>query len=118
MATHNVLGRKGEDAARFYLMSHGYRLIGRNWRSGPYELDMIARKKEMIIVIEVKTRSGELTDMSEVISQAKEKNLREAVHRYMSSQGEELDCRIDLLFLEKKKEGFNVTHIEDAIGQR
>jgi len=117
VARHNKLGQKGEEAARQYLNSLGYHIVNQNWRSGRYELDMVARHNEMVIAIEVKTRTDEISDFDEVMSANKEKNLKEAVHRYMSSLNEVLDCRIDLLFLETKQGGFNVTHIKDAIGQ-
>ena len=42
MATHNELGRLGEDEALFYLTLKGYHLLDRNWRFEHYEIDIVA----------------------------------------------------------------------------
>ena len=49
------IGREGEEAARQYLEGLGYRVLHINWRSGHYELDIVARRSEWLVVVEVKT---------------------------------------------------------------
>ena len=58
MAQHNKLGNKGEDVAAQFLADKGYKLKARNWRFGKLEVDIIADYNDMIIFIEVKSRSG------------------------------------------------------------
>lgn len=42
MAKHNELGKEGETEAAEYLISKGYTIRHRNWRSGKRELDIVA----------------------------------------------------------------------------
>ena len=50
------LGRCGERLAAGYLSSHGYRLVEMNYRCRFGELDIVARRDDMVIFAEVKTR--------------------------------------------------------------
>ena len=51
-----ALGRRGETAAARYLEVCGYTLIERNYRTRHFEIDIIARQKDTLRFIEVKTR--------------------------------------------------------------
>lgn len=56
MSSHIEFGRKGEDLAADWLVRHGFIIIGRNWRHGRYEVDLIAGRGAVLHFIEVKTR--------------------------------------------------------------
>ena len=51
------LGKKGEDAAAKFLERHGYQIIERNWHCPAGEADIIAFDEDMLVFVEVKTRS-------------------------------------------------------------
>ena len=53
MAAHNTLGKTGEDAAVAYLERNGYTINHRNWRKTRLELDIVAVKDGLLIVVEV-----------------------------------------------------------------
>ena len=53
------LGKTGEDLAVQHLISEGYQILERNWRSGHKEIDIIALKGDTLAVVEVKTRKSE-----------------------------------------------------------
>lgn len=57
-AGHIALGRKGEDIAAQYLEQQGCTILSRNWRCREGELDIVGTDGEVLIVCEVKTRSG------------------------------------------------------------
>ncbi|GAA5120517.1 YraN family protein [Haloechinothrix salitolerans] len=52
------LGREGEELAARHLERQGFTVLARNWRSRAGELDIIASRGTLLIVCEVKTRSG------------------------------------------------------------
>lgn len=49
-------GLAGEEFAAARLIEKGYAILERNWRYGRYEIDVIARKGEVIAFVEVKLR--------------------------------------------------------------
>lgn len=58
MSQHIQVGRSGEDIAAAYLEQLGYDIVERNWRCHAGEVDIIARDRSHIVVVEVKTRSS------------------------------------------------------------
>ena len=59
MAQHNLLGSKGEMLAARFLLDKGYAVLHYNWRSGHKEIDLIAKERDTIVFVEVKSRSSE-----------------------------------------------------------
>lgn len=54
-----LLGKVGENMAREYLMTLGFEIIDSNWHySKNCEIDIIAKDKDSIVFVEVKTRSS------------------------------------------------------------
>src|ERR1700754_1854146 len=58
MAAKDVLGRRGEDLAAHYLEQRGLVVLSRNWRCRHGEIDLVATDARLLVVCEVKTRSG------------------------------------------------------------
>lgn len=52
-----TVGAKGERCAARYLRRRGYRILARNWRTGRYELDIVASVRGVLVIVEVKTRT-------------------------------------------------------------
>ena len=59
MAEHNLLGDKGEMLAGRFLLDKGYAVLHYNWRSGHKEIDIIARQRDVLVFVEVKSRRSE-----------------------------------------------------------
>jgi len=55
---NQMLGKLGEDLASVYLQENGFSILERNWRCDAGEADIIAIEKDILVFIEVKTRSG------------------------------------------------------------
>ena len=58
MAKKDGVGRYGERVALRHVMSRGWQVLDTNWRGTDGELDIVALDGDVLVVIEVKTRSG------------------------------------------------------------
>jgi putative endonuclease len=54
MAAHNEFGKAGEEMAAEWLCQRGFQLLALNWKSGRYEVDIVASREEVLHFIEVK----------------------------------------------------------------
>lgn len=58
MKISNPIAIRGEDIAAKFLKEKGYKIIERNFRKGYGEIDIIAIHKNILVFIEVKTRTS------------------------------------------------------------
>ncbi len=58
MRVANPVGKKGEDEACIFLEKKGYKVIERNFRGKNGEIDIIALEQNVLVFIEVKTRTS------------------------------------------------------------
>lgn len=79
MTGRTTTGRLGEDAAAAWLERHGHTVLGRNWRGGRVELDIVSFDHEGIHFVEVKTRTAPLAaDPAVNVNAAKRRHLHGA----------------------------------------
>ena len=65
-----------------YLVDDGYAILWRNLRLGAFELDVVARKDDLVAIVEVRTRGeGSFEKPLESISKAKRRVLLRAADR-------------------------------------
>ncbi|MDA3615167.1 YraN family protein [Polluticaenibacter yanchengensis] len=84
MSEHLIVGKQGEDLAANWLKNKDYIIIDRNWRSGRYEVDIIATKMDCLHFVEVKTRSSFQVAMPEQkVNGGKMKHLKIAAMKYL-----------------------------------
>jgi putative endonuclease len=55
MAEHNEIGKIGENITKEFLMKQGFEILEQNYRTRVGELDIIARKDNVLHFIEVKS---------------------------------------------------------------
>ena len=115
MAEHNDLGNIGEERAQAFLRNKGYKIRETNWVAGKLELDIVAEKDEMLVIVEVKTRStGFFEHPKEAITPRKIKNLVNAAHAYIMKNNWQGETRFDVISVIPKGQNFSIEHIEDA----
>lgn len=84
MASHNMVGTAGEKMAADWLRARGYEILHRNWRHSRYELDIIAKKGDLLHFIEVKTRSGSRYGFpEEFVGRKKFRNIQRAADEFL-----------------------------------
>lgn len=109
-------GNAGEQKAVDYLLSKGYKIIERNWRTRYGEIDIIVNKEATLVFVEVKTLPNGTPDMlqRELNYQKKQKILKTSKrylinHRQYSNEY----IRFDVIIIDMP--GFpEVYHIENA----
>ena len=115
MANTLQIGQQGEDIAVDYLRSEGYLIAARNWRSGRYEIDIVAERQGMTHLIEVKTRrAGSLLTPEATITQAKVSALHRAASAYVAQCRVRGEVEFDLLAVDMFPDGsFDVRFIRN-----
>lgn len=115
MAEHNELGKAGEDAAVVYLENNGYLIRHRNWRRGHFELDIIAAKDNVLVVIEVKTRSNtEFAQPEDAVDILKIRRSVRAADTYIKLFEIDSPVRFDIITVVGGKGDFKIEHIMEA----
>ena len=115
MAQHNVLGKKGEQAAAEFMKSKGYRIVKRNWTMHRHEIDIIAEDEEYIIFVEVKTRtSRQWGNPEDFIGKTKIRRIVEAADLFLQLSDNEKPARFDIISAVWDGEMFEIEHIDDA----
>ena len=110
------IGYRGEQAATEYLRAHGFRILDRNWRAGRYELDIVARKKDTLHFVEVKSRKkGSLTTPEEALTPSKFNALCHAARAWLASHPCNLEINFDLAAVDLTPEGCTVRYIPNAV---
>ncbi len=115
MAKHNELGELGEDLAVEELEKNGYEIMERNWRYKKAEIDIIARKNEVLAIVEVKTRSSDyMGNPQDFVTPKKIKMLVEAVNEYVVSKDLDVEVRFDIIAIIINQNKLTLEHLEDA----
>lgn len=115
MDNKTSFGREGEDFAVNYLRQNGYEILDRNWRFGPKEIDIIATKDNTLIIVEVKTRSGDIYEQPEdAVNRRKQRFLISAANEYVLQKNFDCDVRFDIIAITYHNNKPNINHIEDA----
>ncbi len=78
------LGARAETLVCDHLSARGYQIVGRNVRVGPKEIDIIARRGELVIFCEVRARSNaDFGSPLASIGPSKIHNIREAARGFL-----------------------------------
>lgn len=108
------LGAVGEAAAEQRLKEQGFRLLARNWRCRTGEIDIIAMDGEILVFVEVRTRSGRgaFGTPLESVNARKQRQIIETSQVYMHQQRQQgRQVRYDVLAVQTDPTGV-VLHIE------
>ncbi len=120
MSNHIETGNIGEQLAKEYLIEKGYKILETNWRFSKAEVDIIAKDKDMLVFIEVKTRSYDYYGAPEsFVTEKKEALLFDAANRYMELIQHDWEIRFDVIGIIMKDIGnYQLKHTEDAFYPR
>jgi putative endonuclease len=91
------VGRRGEAAAESWLRNAGLRFCDRNYRSRHGEIDLIFRDGDTLVLVEVRTRTGE-SDPLHTVNLAKQRRIvRTAADYIRAHRLGRPRCRFDVV---------------------
>lgn len=84
--SNKAVGEKGELLAQEYLIKQGYEIVETNKRFSRFcEIDIIAKDKDTLVFIEVKTRSSDFCGSPlEAITKTKYENIKTGLFSYLN----------------------------------
>lgn len=112
-----ILGQKGEKQAAKYLKKKGYKLVTANYRCQYGEIDLIAKDADILIFVEVKTRtSTDFGDPAAAVDYRKQKQISKVAHHYLvTHHNDDVDARFDVIsVLSANGKKTEIEHIIDA----
>lgn len=109
-------GRRGEEAAAEYLAERGWRVLAKNYRAGPKEIDLIVARAGVVAFVEVKTRATASGGAPlEPIGRAKRRSVEAAARRWIAAHGPPgAAYRFDALAVTTFGGRLRIEHVPDA----
>jgi len=112
-----ILGEKGEKQAARYLKKKGYKIVTANYRCKYGEIDLIARYADILIFIEVKTRTSTYFGVpAAAVDYRKQQQISKVAHHYLiTHHNDDVDARFDVIsILSPRGQKAEIEHISDA----
>jgi len=98
MAKHNKIGQMGERLAVAFFVKKGYKILDKNWRSGNWEIDIIAKRMGILHFIEVKTKTNNIHGYpEEAVTKSKLQFVINGAERYLLENPEWDRIQLDIL---------------------
>jgi len=113
---NKTFGRQGEDLAVEFLLNEGYEILERNWYFKHNEVDILAKDQNTLVVIEVKTRSGNSYGEPYIaVDFRKQRYLIFAAERYIFARNLDLEVRFDIISIIINHSGhITLEHVKEA----
>jgi len=110
------IGAQGENLATELLIQKGYEIIERNYRYGHGEIDIIVKKDDTIIFVEVKTdKSGKYGNPVYWVPPRKQKQIGKIAKIYiLQNKFKNVDYRFDVIAIQWTHNPPTIEHIENA----
>ena len=111
-----TLGKKGEACVADYLKTQGFSLCAQNYQTRQGEIDVIARKDELLVFVEVKIRTKTYFPLHELVPYAKQRKIIKTAFSYiLTNKIDEMIYRFDVALLEISPLGsYTVTYLANA----
>ncbi len=86
-------GRRAETLASWWLGLKGFRTEATRWRSPVGEIDLICRRGDLVVFVEVKRRAS-LAAAAEAVSAAQRERVARAAEHFLARRGDLAGCRL------------------------
>ena len=112
------LGQRGEQLAVEYLKRQNYTILATNWHCKNGEIDIVARKADSLIFVEVRTRHADNTESAfESITPRKRTRMIAAAQAFVAAHNlDDTDWRVDMIGVAIPRQGTPVIdYAEDVL---
>ena len=119
MGKANIIGTWGETLAANFLRTKGYKILACNYHSRFGEVDLIAKRKNVLAFVEVKLRkSSDYVQAREYVGHQKQSRILATAECWLSENQTTLQPRFDIIEI-YAPEGVltkepRIIHLEDA----
>lgn len=115
MGRTGIAGRAGERAAERFLVRRGWTVVARNWHGGGGELDIVATRRGVVAVCEVRLR-GDAAAREEPLTAEKRRRVARAAEAFLVAHPRLAgrDVRLDVLVVQPAWPLWRVRHIPGA----
>ena len=110
------LGDAGERAAAAHLVANGFSIVARNHRCRRGEVDLIAELRELLVFVEVRTRtSAQFGAPEETVTARKQARVVHAARDFLARwRGPPRAVRFDVIAVVDAPAGVQLTHLPNA----
>jgi putative endonuclease len=94
------LGISAESRAAAFLIVKGFRILARRWRSPVGEIDIVARRRALLIFVEVKARAN-LDEAAESVTERQQRRITAAAEAWLAARPDDSvrDMRFDAMLV-------------------
>ena len=112
---HIELGQRGEEIAVNHLVNKGFDIIERNYKWKNSEVDIICKKNNLLIVVEVKTRNSiALGEPYLSVTRSKQKQIIKVTNRFIELNAVQEEVQFDVVSIILNQHQTKIEHIENA----
>ncbi|HYC17977.1 MAG TPA: YraN family protein [Pseudolabrys sp.] len=94
------VGISAESRAAAFLIAKGFRILARRWRSPLGEIDIVARRRHLLVFAEVKARAS-LDEAAESVSERQRRRIAAAAEIWLAANPDDMirDIRFDAILV-------------------
>ena len=98
------LGLSAESRAAALLVAKGYRIVARRWRSAVGEIDIVARRRNALVFVEVKARNNE-DAAAEAVTGRQQRRLIAAAEAWLAANPDDVSraIRFDVILVAPRR---------------
>ena len=105
--SNKVLGDRGESCAARYLGAQGYRILAQKYRTKIGEIDLIAKDRDTLVFVEVKTRRS--------VNYRKQRKIIQTAMWYLREKRmDQTPCRFDIVEVYAVGSEWGIHHLKGA----
>lgn len=110
-----TIGKRGEGLCAEYLLSKGYHILSRNYRHKRSEIDLICQHDELLVFVEVKSRTSVKFGYPEsFVSEKQQQAIIRAAEHYLYEEKWMGDIRFDVVAILFANGETKIEHFKDA----